>query len=40
VARPWELAATHIVHALAPQGIERNVVLCILVVSRRGLRTA
>ncbi|MGQ9479782.1 hypothetical protein [Chloroflexus sp.] len=40
MACPWELAATHIVRALTPQGVERNVVLGILVVSLRGLLTA
>lgn len=38
-ARPWELAALHIVHAVTPHGVAGNVVLLILAVSRHGLLT-
>lgn len=40
VARPWELAAPHIVHAIMPHGVACNVVLFFLAVSFRSLLIA
>ncbi|WP_322820926.1 hypothetical protein [Chloroflexus sp.] len=40
VARPWELPAAHIVHAVALHGVEHHVVQILLAVSLRGLLTA
>lgn len=37
--RPWELAVTHIVHAVALHGVDHHVVLFFLAVSLRGLLT-
>lgn len=37
VARPWELAAHHVVCAITPYGVAGNFVLVILAVSLRSL---
>ncbi|HBW69353.1 MAG TPA: hypothetical protein DEF43_19825 [Chloroflexus aurantiacus] len=40
IARPWELTAPQIIHAVTLYGVEYNVVLFILAASLRGLLTA